>query len=156
MKNLVVKMVTALAVLLVAAGAQAMNMDHGSMKMDHSGMDMGGDMIMLEGDMQSGVMGMAHLRDISKKMAELGMDKTHHFMVAFTDKKKDKAVDKGLVAVKITDPSGTQHKAVKLMGMDGSFGADVALNQKGKYTFEVGTKLADGSKRQFTFQHMVH
>ena len=157
MKKSLLTLVSACAFLLLAATSQAMNMDHGSMgSTDHSGMDMGGDMIMLEGNMQSGVMAMAHLLDISAKMAEHGMDKTHHFMVMFTEKKTEKALDSGLVALKITDPSGTVHKAVKLMAMDGSFGADVVLAQKGTYHFEVGTKLADGEKRQFRFQHMIH
>ena len=150
MKKTILKLVIALTVLLVAAGAPAMD------NMDHGGMDMGGKMIMLDSDMQAGVMGMAHLRDISKKMSELGMDKTHHFMVMFTDQKNDQAMDSGLVAVKIIDPSGTQLKAIKLMGMAGSFGVDVALTQKGKYVFEVGAKLADGNKRQFRFHWMAH
>ncbi len=134
-----------------------MNHSHDSEKaMDHSGMDMGGDMIMLENDMKDGVMAMAHLLDISKKMKKLGMDQTHHFMVSFTDHKTNKTIDSGIVAVKLIDPSGHQHKAVKLIGMEGSFGSDIALDKHGEYTFEVGTKLADGTKRQFHFTHMAH
>lgn len=153
MKKSLLQLATSLFFLFAATGVYAMDMDHGQ---DHSGMDMGGDTIMLENDMQEGVMAMAHLRDISKKMKELGMEQTHHFMVMFKDHKTDKTIDTGVVAVKVIDPEGNEHKAVKLMGMDGSFGSDVVLNKHGKYTFEVGTKLADNIKRQFHFTYMAH
>jgi hypothetical protein len=39
--------------------------------------------------------------------------------------------------------------------MQGHFGADVALSEKGKYEFTVGTKLADGEKRQFEFSYTL-
>lgn len=39
--------------------------------------------------------------------------------------------------------------------MEGSFGADVALSEKGKYVLEVVTKLGNGEKRQFLFDYMV-
>jgi len=150
-KTLLLQLTFAFFFLFTAAGLQAMDMDHGQ---DHSGMDMGGDTIMLDNDMQEGVMASAHLRDISKKMKKLGMNQTHHFMIMFTDHNTQKAIDTGIVAVKVIDPEGNEHKAVKLMGMEGSFGVDVALNKRGKYTFEVGTKLADNTKRQFRFTYM--
>ena len=40
-----------------------------------------------------------------------------------------------------------------LVVMDGMFGADLALIEKGEYRFTVGTKLADGKKRQFVFKY---
>ena len=152
-KSLLLQLTFALFFLFTTAGVQAMDMDHGQ---DHSGMDMGGDTIMLENDMQDGVMATAHLNDISKKMEELGMDQTHHFMIMFKDHNTNKTLGSGIVAVKVIDPEGNEHKAVKLMGMEGSFGVDVALNKRGKYTFEVGTKLADNTKRQFRFTYMAH
>jgi len=153
MKKSLLQLTTALFFLFTTAGLQAMDMNHGQ---NHNGMDMQGDMIMLDNDMQAGVMASAHLRDISKKMKELGMDQTHHFMIIFKDHNTKETLDTGIVAVKVIDPEGNEHKAVKLMGMEGSFGVDVALNKRGKYTFEVGTKLADDTKRQFHFTYMSH
>ena len=152
-KSLLLQLTIALFCLFAAAAAQAMDMNHGQ---DHSGMDMGGDTIMLENDMQNGVMAMAHLRDISEKMKEHGMEQTHHFMVMFTDHKTGSTIETGVVALKIIDPDGNQQKAVKLMGMEGSFGADIVVNKHGQYTFEVGTKLLDDTKRQFRFTYMAH
>ena len=49
----------------------------------------------------------------------------------------------------IEDPDGTVGDAIKLMGMDGHYGADITLNKKGMYHFKIGTKLPDGKKRTF-------
>lgn len=160
-KSLLLQLTVAFFFLFTAAGVLAMDMDHGSSHdsantMDHSGMDMEADMIMLENSMQDGVIAMAHLRDISKKMNALGMEQTHHFMVMFKDHKTDKVINTGIVAVKIIDPAGNEHKAIKLMGMEGSFGADIVLDKHGEYTFEVGTKLSDNTKRQFRFTYISH
>ncbi len=145
--------------LSLAADLSSMagEMHHEGMQgMEHSGMEMKADKeIMLGEDMQDGVQAMAHLRDISEAMAQMGMDKTHHFMVMFKDASTGKTLDQGVVALKIVDPSGQKSDAVKLMGMAESFGGDVSLSQKGKYILEVGTKLADGKKRQFQFQYTV-
>ncbi|NIQ98364.1 MAG: hypothetical protein GWO11_07970 [Desulfuromonadales bacterium] len=131
-------------------------MDHGSKKgMDHGKMMKDKNMIMLGKQTQDGVKGMAHMKDVGKKMAEMGMDATHHFMMMFEDAQKDKAIEEGLVAVKVTTPAGKTRKPVKLMGMEGHFGADVSLKEKGTYKFEVGTKLKDGQKRTYTFDYTV-
>lgn len=156
MKKTVCLLLTALLGLMLTGTIQAMEgMNHGAAPSgDQNGMAMGGEMLSLGSDVKDGVTAQAHLSDIAAAMAKLGMDKTHHFMVMLTDA-SGKQIDNGLVAVKIVDPSGKKHDAIKLMAMDGSFGADVALSQKGKYLFEVGTKLGE-TKRQFQFQHMVH
>jgi len=103
-----------------------------------------------------GVRAMAHLNDIGAVMAPLGRKENYHLMVMFTEVKTGKAIDQGTVAVKITPPQTAQPgEAIALMGMDGHFGVDLALSTKGEYRFQVGSKLADGSKRQFTFHHTV-
>jgi len=152
-----------MAMLMIPAGAMAMKgMDHGSMekmdhskmkmdngkKMDHSGMSMGGDMIMLQDVEVDGVMASGHLMDTSAKMAEHGMSMTHHIMVGFMNSEGE-AINKGQVAVKVEGPNGKVGKANKMMGMDGQFGADITLRQKGMYKFMIGTKLADGKKRMY-------
>jgi len=126
-------------------------MDHGK-KMDHDSMKMDGKMIMLQDHEVDGMMGSAHMMDVKEKMAEHGMSMTHHIMVGFMDTEGN-PVDKGSAAVKIESPDGTVSKPVKMMGMDGSFGADITLDQKGMYHFKVGTKLADGQKRTFHFHY---
>lgn len=120
-------------------------MDHG----DHDSMAMKGGMIMLGEQEKDGVKADLHMKDVSEKMAEMGMEITHHFMIALTDAKTGKNLEKGVVAVKITDPSGNEGKATKLIGMQGHFGVDVTLKEKGEYHFHVATKMEDGKTRKF-------
>lgn len=135
--------------------------DHGAKnekKMDHSAHGAHGDhgeMIMIGDLTVDGVKGAAHLNDVGEAMKKAGMDATHHLMVMFMDVKTGKPITEGRAAAKITAPDGTTGNAVRLIGMEGHFGADIALKQKGEYTFEVGTKLPDGKSRQFTFKHAV-
>lgn len=142
------------------AGVAAMH-EHGKMEgmehgeMQHEEMMTQGDMIMLGDAVTDGVKGMAHLKDVGEAMAKMGMKETHHFMIMFMDTEIGEAIEAGTVAVKIKDPAGTEGKAIKLMGMQGHFGADVALDQKGEYHFKVGTKLKDGKKRQYHFHYTV-
>ncbi|MCB2184028.1 MAG: hypothetical protein KQH63_18535 [Desulfobulbaceae bacterium] len=164
MKNLITKFFPALFCLSIflALPVAAMDMDHGAMDHgsttmndDSSGMDMDGGLIMLHNDVQGSIKASAHMRDVSKAMAEMGMKATHHFMVMFVDQSSNKTLDTGIVAVKITAPSGVKTKAIKLMAMSGSFGADVTLDETGEYLFEVGSKLSDGKKRKFHFKYMM-
>lgn len=127
--------------------------EHGKQKaMDHGGMAMEGEMIMLQDHEVDGVMGSAHLMDVKEKMAEHGMSMTHHIMVSFMDTEGN-PIDHGSVAVKVESPDESVGKPVKMMGMDGAFGADITLNQQGMYHFKIGTKLPDGKKRTFHFHH---
>jgi len=124
-------------------------MDHDMDDMDHSSMNMKGDMIMLGMQEVDGVKANIHMKDVSAMMSEMGMDATHHFMIALTDAKTGKNLSEGVVAVKITDPSGKEGKPLKLMGMQGHFGSDVTLKEAGEYHFQIATKLADGKTRKF-------
>lgn len=128
-------------------------MDHG--KMDHGGMDMSGDMIMLGDATEDGVKAMAHLKDVGAAMAKMGMPSTHHIMINFVDLASGKPIESGVAAVKIEGPNGELSEPVKLMGMQGHFGADIELPVAGEYEFKVGTKLADGKKRQFEFKFQL-
>lgn len=126
-------------------------MDHS--KMDHGGgMAMGGDMIMLQKVTVDGVTGSAHMMDVKAKMAEHGMAMTHHLMIDFKDG-HGMQMAKGKVAVKVEGPDGKVSKPIMMMGMDGAFGADITLDQKGMYKFKIGTKLDDGSKRTFDMHY---
>ncbi len=121
---------------------------------DMGSMDTGSDKtIMLKNAHQDGVMAMVHLYDISESMAKQGLKETHHMMVMFSDMKDSKPVTEGTVAVKVVDPAGVKSEPIKTMLMGDGFGANIALPTPGKYTFEVGTKLADAKKRVFTFTY---
>ncbi|MDD2464309.1 MAG: hypothetical protein PHI97_09950 [Desulfobulbus sp.] len=124
--------------------------EHGTMPM------MNKQTIMLGEQTVEGVKGMAHLNDVGAVMAQVGKKENYHFMVMFSDAKTGAAIEQGTVAVKITDPkTGQTGEAIPLMGMGGHFGVDVSLLAKGEYQFQVGSKLADGSKRQFTFHYTL-
>jgi hypothetical protein len=110
--------------------------------------------IMLGEETVEGVKGMAHLNDVGAVMAQMGKNENFHFMMMFSDAKTGTAIEQGTVAVKIVDPkTGKAGEAIALMGMGNHFGADVTLPTKGDYQFQVGSKLADGTKRQFTFKY---
>jgi len=141
-----------IALLTVSTGAMAMkSMDHSKMSSEE-GMSMGGNMIMLEDSKVDGVTGSGHLMDVRVKMAEHGMSETHHFMIGFMDEAK-KMVSKGQVAVKIESPDGKVSHPIKMMDMNGQFGADITLDQPGMYHFKVGTKFSDGNTRVFHMQY---
>jgi len=95
------------------------------------------------------------MKDVRASMTKMGMKTTHHFMVMFNDEKSGKPVESGKVAVKITGPDGTVTGPMELMGMQGHFGADVILDKKGEYKFQIGSKLADGTSRQFEFKTIL-
>ncbi|PLX86143.1 MAG: hypothetical protein C0617_01935 [Desulfuromonas sp.] len=125
--------------------------DHG--EMEHDSMAMKGDMIPVGTDTVDGVAAKGMLKDISAAMARMGMAMTHHFMVFLTDDASGDALAEGLVAIKVTGPDGTTTGPTKLMGMGAGFGADLALKEAGEYNIVVGTKMADGKKRQFSFSY---
>lgn len=112
--------------------------------------------IMLGEQTVDGVKCKAMVNDVGAAMAQMGMKENYHFMVTFNDAATGAAIEQGTVAVKITDPkSGKVGEPIALLGMGNHFGADVALTEKGEYQFQVGTKLADGNKRQFQFSYTV-
>lgn len=112
--------------------------------------------IMLGSQTVEGVTVMAHLNDVGALTAKMGMKENYHLMLLFTDAATGKAVAEGTVAVKITDPvTGKAGEPIPILGMGDHFGADIALPVKGKYTFEIGTRLADSKTRQFTFHYTV-
>ena len=136
-------------------------MDHGSMKdmdhgsMDHDSMMAEGGMMMLGSEVKEGVKARVHVKDVREAMAKMGMETTHHLMVNFTNEANGAAIEKGTVAVKVISPDESEAKPVKMMGMQGHFGADLSLKQKGMYHFYIGTKLEDGTKRQYHFHTEV-
>jgi len=121
----------------------------------HAGMAMSEGMVILGSQVNQGVKGMAHLKDVKAAMAKAGMNATHHFMIAFADEKTGIQIEQGTVALKLTDPNGKVMDAVELVGMDGHFGADVVLDLEGEYHFKLGTELNDGRNRKYHFHQEI-
>jgi hypothetical protein len=156
MKNTRKVIVTLVLLIVLPLAAQAMQhasgaaqMDHS--KMDHDGMKMEGDMIMIGDSVQDGVKAMAHLKVVKDAMAKMGMKATHHIMVMFVDVATGQPVESGVAAVKVKEVDGKEEETIKLMEMQGHFGADIVLPDPGHYQLIVGTELADGKKRQFEY-----
>jgi hypothetical protein len=51
----------------------------------------------------------------------------------------------------VKEVDGKEEETIKLMEMQGHFGADIVLPDPGHYQLIVGTELADGKKRQFEY-----
>ncbi|MBE0597057.1 MAG: hypothetical protein IH614_07300 [Desulfuromonadales bacterium] len=159
-------LLTLMFALSLPVGAFAMSHggsghDHGSKASKKSATDAHGtqgahdQMVLVGVATVDGVKGEAHLNDVEAAMKRAGMEATHHLMIMFMDVKSGKPITEGRVAAKVTLPDGTSGDPVRLIGMDGHFGADIPLKQKGEYTFEVGTRLPDDKTRQFTFKHQL-
>lgn len=140
--------------------ASADKMKHGDMdhakEMSHdmhkghnmSGMDDSG-FSEIGKDTQSGVVATVKVKAYDaatvSKMKTMGMEATHHVMVFFADEKTGAEITAGKAAIKV---KGQEAQPVMLMQMGTGFGSDVVL-PAGMSTFEIGTKLEDGNKRQF-------
>ena len=147
-----------LVALLTLPGA-VFAMDHNMAGMDHDSMAKSGDMhkgMATVGEQTVvGVKAVVYLKDVKETMAKMGMKETHHLMIHFFSAKDGKTITEGSAAAKIKGPDGVDKPVIKMMGMEGHFGADVVVEQKGAYVFTIGTQLADGVKRQFELKYEV-
>lgn len=119
----------------------------------HKGHDMAAenaDFLEIGKDTQDGVVATVKVKtydaETMASMKKMGMEATHHVMVFFADEKSGTDITSGKAALKI---KGEDAKPVMLMQMGTGFGSDLSLGD-GMYTFEIGTKLEDGEKRQFS------
>jgi hypothetical protein len=130
---------------------QEKKMDHAKeMSHDmHKGHDMGGDgFVEIGKDTQKGVVATVKVKSYDDEtIAMIGA--THHVMVYFADEKSGEAVGGGKAALKV---KGQDAKPAMLMQMGDGFGADVKLEGM-MNTFEIGSKLEDGKKRQFSVMY---
>jgi hypothetical protein len=145
--------VFALAVPMASLAA----MDHGSMKMDH-GVQQGK---VAHEEVVDGVkvtfiiQSMAEAMKGMKMEMPVDMKETHHIHVEFKDTKTGKALTEGEVKVKVQNPDKSE-QAKDLMGMQGHFGADFDLSQKGKYGVMCKFQLKDGKSHQAKFWYTVN
>jgi hypothetical protein len=130
-----------------------MPMDHGSMKMDHGGGMMAMGKLAHE-EVVDGVKATFKVIDIKAKMKEMGMKETHHIMVVFTDAKSGGKLSEGEVKVKVIGPD-KKEQVKDLMGMEGGFGSDFTMPEKGKYGIMAKFKLKDGKVRSVKFRYTV-
>ena len=144
----IVSLLTLLALPGVLFAAKIDHSSHGTAKKG----DIHKEMLTVGEQSVDGVKAIVYLNDVKATMAKMGMKETHHLMIHFYAK-DGKTIETGTVAVKVKGPEGKEGGAIKAIGMDEHFGADVILEQKGSYLFTVGTQLADGVKRQFEFKY---
>ncbi len=144
--------VASIALTAPLAALAEMDMEHGSMKMEHGGMMSMGKLAHEE--VVDGVKATFKVIDIKAKMKEMGMKETHHIMVVFTDAKSGKQLKEGAVTVKVQGPDKAE-QVKELMGMEGGFGSDFTLPNKGKYGVMARFKLADGKVRSVKFWYTV-
>jgi len=131
-------------------------MDHGSMKMEHGGHN--GDVAHEE--VVDGVKATFKVMSMKEHMKAMKMEmpkemkETHHIAVEFKDAKTGKALTEGDVKVKVQNPDKSE-QTKDLMGMEGHFGADFDMSQKGKYGVMSKFQLKDGKVRSSKFWYTV-
>jgi FlaG/FlaF family flagellin (archaellin) len=158
MKKMTVLIAAVITLSAPLASLAEMDMDHGSMPMDHGSMKMehGGHMMgkVAHEEVVDGVKATFSVLDIKAKMKEMGMKETHHIMVVFTDAKNGGKLSEGEVKVKVIEPD--KKELVKdLMGMEGGFGSDFTMPEKGQYGIMARFKLKDGKVRSVKFRYTV-
>jgi hypothetical protein len=152
--------IIAAATLAFSAPLAAFAMDHDAMPMEHGSMEHGGHMMgmgnLAHEEVVDGVKATFKVMSMKEHMKEMpqGMKETHHLMVVFKDAKSGKALTEGEVKVKVMGPDKSE-QLKDLMGMEGHFGADFDLSQKGKYGIMAKFKLADGKVRSVKFWYTV-
>lgn len=141
-------------------GHGSMSGTHGEGKMEGHGMMKMGDKV-FEGKVGS-FHGEARLMDMKAQMEKAkasgmkmeGMMKnTHHLSLMLSDPHTKKAVTEGKGSVTVTGPDKQQSR-YEFTGMQGHFGADVALDKPGQYEFDVVIE-SGGKKGSGKFSHMI-
>jgi len=149
------KKMTVLITALIALSAPlaVLAMDHESMPMDHgSGMMAMGKPAHEE--VVDGVKTTFRVIDIKVMMKKMGMKETHHIMVVFNNAKSGSMLSEGEVKLKVQGPNKLV-QVKDLMGMEGGFGADFTLTERGKYGVMAKFKLKDGKVRSVKFWYTV-
>ena len=83
-----------------------------------------------------------------------GIKETHHISVSFYDVKSGKRLTEGVVSVKLQAPDKS-NQIKTLSAMEGHFGADFIMTQKGKYGVMAKFRLKDGKDRTAKFWYEV-
>jgi hypothetical protein len=75
-------------------------------------------------------------------------------VMIFTDAKSGGKLSEGEVKVKVIRPD-KKERVKELMGMEGGFGSDFTMPEKGKYGIMAKFKLKDGKVRSVKFRYTV-
>lgn len=153
------KMILTVAAILALTAPVAIAADHGG----HGGHDKGhgghqGDIAHQE--VVDGVKATFKIMSMKEHMKAMdmempkGMKETHHIAVEFKDAKSGKALTSGEVKVKLQNVDKSE-QTKDLIGMQGHFGADFDLSQKGKYGVMCKFQLKDGKTRSAKFWYTV-
>jgi hypothetical protein len=94
---------------------------------------------------------MAKSKVSEKMMAK--MKHTHHVMFSLEDPEAKKLVTEGKGTVTVTGPDKKEAK-YDLVGMQGHFGADITLDEAGKYGFSAEIE-SGGKKGTASFHHTI-
>ena len=147
--------------IILAAVTVALAAPHAVRAADHDHGAMHGDMTATTAaaheEVINGVKATFEVLDMREQMKgsiPKGMKETHHVMVIFTDVKSGKKITEGEVKVKIQGPDKAE-QTKDLMGMQGHFGADFTLSQKGKYGVMCKFQLKDGKVGVAKFWYTV-
>ncbi len=134
-----------------------------------AGMDMGG---MKMGEMKSSDMAVKNIKnvtsrgykfefnliDMKMKMKKKGMEMdmggmSHHLMVFVKDEKSGAKITDAKVKFKIFAPNGDESQAMAML-MNGGYGADVNMSEKGKYGIACMVKIGD-KKELVKFNYVI-
>jgi hypothetical protein len=153
-------MILAVATFALSApiwASAAEHMDHMNMEhMDHGAMKAG----VAHEEVVDGVKATFKVTTMKEAMKHMkmempeGMKETHHISVSFTDPKTGKAITEGQVKVKVLAPDKTE-QTKELMAMQGHFGGDFVMTQKGKYGIMSKFVVKDGKTRSAKFWYTV-
>jgi len=94
-----------------------------------------------------------HMKAMKMELPK-GMKETHHVAVEFKDVKSGKSLTEGEVKVKVQNPDKSD-QTKDLVGMQGHFGADFIMANKGKYGVMCKFLLKDGKTRSSKFWYNV-
>ena len=131
-----------------------------SLAADHGGHDTHSGHVAMAGvaheEVISGVKASFSVQTMPDAMKGMGMQipkgvrETHHLSVVFRDARSGKVLTEGTVKVKILNPD-KREQTKALMGMQGHFGADFEMAQKGRYGIMCKFLVKDGKPRQVKF-----
>lgn len=155
------KKMAIITAFIIAASApmavKAAEHDHGSTHSGH-GSQMAQMGKVVHQQVVDGVKVTFRLIDMQEQMKGMeipkGMKETHHLMANFADDKTGKPLTEGEVKAKVAGPDKSEQTKA-LMGMEGHFGADFIMANKGRYGVMCKFKVKDGKIRSSKFWYVM-
>lgn len=139
--------------MAVPLAVKAAEHDHGSMHEGHGGQMAQAGMV-VHRQLVDGVKVTFRIMDMKGMEMPKGIKETHHLMAEFVDAKSGKPINEGEAKVKVVGPDKSE-QTKDLVGMEGHFGADIAMSKPGKYGVMCKFKVKDGKVRSSKFWYGV-